>query len=255
MDLDFDRRLGQAYRSGAQRIRRMSEDWFARQMYCAACGNTALQPHPNNARGNDFFCTACPAQYELKSGKSALGPTVPDGAYDTMVRRLEQQGGGPHLALLQYCPDRLCVRDLVLVPAPLLTKDMIVRRPPLGPAARRAGWVGCNIRIGDVPAAGRISVIQNGEAAPPARIVAGMRRAAAVGGSLETRSWLVETLRCIDQLGRDFTLAELYAFEPAFRTRFPSNRHIRPKLRQQLQRLRDAGLIAFLGAGRYRREQ
>jgi len=35
-------------------------------------------------------------------------------------------------------------------------------------------------------------------------------------------------------------------------TRFPSNRHPREKIRQQLQALRDLGLITFLGNGRYR---
>jgi type II restriction enzyme len=33
----------------------------------------------------------------------------------------------------------------------------------------------------------------------------------------------------------------------------PENRHVRDKLRQQLQVLRDLGLIEFLGRGRYRR--
>ncbi|MBI5242579.1 MAG: hypothetical protein HY922_02705 [Elusimicrobia bacterium] len=32
----------------------------------------------------------------------------------------------------------------------------------------------------------------------------------------------------------------------------PNNRHVRPKIRQQLQVLRDLGFVAFLGRGRYR---
>jgi chromosome condensin MukBEF MukE localization factor len=34
---------------------------------------------------------------------------------------------------------------------------------------------------------------------------------------------------------------------------YPNNRFPRQKLRQQLQRLRDLGMIEFLGEGRYRR--
>lgn len=34
---------------------------------------------------------------------------------------------------------------------------------------------------------------------------------------------------------------------------FPENRHVREKLRQQMQRLRDLGLVLFLGNGRYER--
>jgi hypothetical protein len=40
---------------------------------------------------------------------------------------------------------------------------------------------------------------------------------------------------------------------PVAAERYPNNRHVRAKLRQQLQRLRDLGLIEFLGGGLYRR--
>ncbi|MBZ5564268.1 MAG: hypothetical protein LAP13_17830 [Acidobacteriia bacterium] len=32
----------------------------------------------------------------------------------------------------------------------------------------------------------------------------------------------------------------------------PDNLHVRDKIRQQLQRLRDLGLVEFLGGGKYR---
>lgn len=253
MRLTFDTALAEGYRSPAQRARRLSEGWFASQMYCAACGRASLQPHPNNTRASDFFCAGCGAQFELKSSRRPLGAIVPDGAFGTMTARLEQQGGGPHLALLHYCAETLAVRELLLVPATFLTRDVILPRSPLRPGARRAGWVGCNISIGDIPAAGRIAAVRDSQPLPKADVVQGLRRAAAVGGNLAARTWLVETLRCVEKLGPEFTLAEVYAFEAVFRDRHPGNRHIRPKLRQQLQRLRDAGLVAFLGDGRYRR--
>lgn len=49
-----------------------------------------------------------------------------------------------------------------------------------------------------------------------------------------------------------FTLSDVYCVcAPLVREKYPENRHPRPKLRQQLQRLRDLGMISFLGKGRY----
>lgn len=51
-----------------------------------------------------------------------------------------------------------------------------------------------------------------------------------------------------------FTLdAFVAACSPLVAERFPNNRNVRPKLRQQLQRLRDMGIIKFLGGGTYGR--
>jgi type II restriction enzyme len=251
--LEFDPCLAEGYRSGAQRARRLTEGWFAAAMYCVACGETSLGQHPNNAHANDFFCRRCAASFELKSGSKPFRAVVPAGAFGTMIERLERQGGGPHLALLHYCASTLRVRDLVVVPGPLLTRDVIQRRPPLAAHARRAGWVGCNIRIGDLPLAGRIAVVRDGIALPRDQVVSAVQQVSGVRGNLDARTWLVDTLRCVEQLGPVFSLADVYAFEAELRLRHPGNQHIRPKLRQQLQRLRDSGLLAFLGEGQYRR--
>ncbi|TMH35011.1 MAG: hypothetical protein E6H66_08620 [Betaproteobacteria bacterium] len=48
------------------------------------------------------------------------------------------------------------------------------------------------------------------------------------------------------------TIADV-SYEPLLATLFPGNNNIRPKLRQQLQQLRDLGQISFLGKGRYAR--
>lgn len=70
---------------------------------------------------------------------------------------------------------------------------------------------------------------------------------------LSGRSWLVNVMQCIDRLGKTvFSLDEVYAFEDALRAAYPCNRHIRAKIRQQLQVLRDNNYIEFVGNGRYR---
>ncbi|MBL7038869.1 MAG: HNH endonuclease [Pirellulaceae bacterium] len=50
----------------------------------------------------------------------------------------------------------------------------------------------------------------------------------------------------------EFDLEQIYALESVFRERFPKNRHVREKIRQTLQRLRDIGFLEFLRGGRYR---
>lgn len=51
-----------------------------------------------------------------------------------------------------------------------------------------------------------------------------------------------------------FGMAEMVqACEPLVRERYPNNQHPREKLRQQLQVLRDLGLVLFLERGRYER--
>lgn len=67
--------------------------------------------------------------------------------------------------------------------------------------------------------------------------------------------WLQLTLEGISRIpSDDFTMNEVMAAcAPLAARRFPENRHVREKLRQQMQRLRDLGLVLFLGNGRYER--
>jgi len=63
--------------------------------------------------------------------------------------------------------------------------------------------------------------------------------------NLVVRNWTV---------GQTFVLNDVYRHEPHFSSIHPNNRHIREKLRQTLQHLRDEGLIAFVDdQGSYRR--
>jgi len=50
---------------------------------------------------------------------------------------------------------------------------------------------------------------------------------------------------------REFSLKELYSFEPYFRMVYPENFHIKDKLRQVLQNLRDKGFLSFQSRGVY----
>jgi type II restriction enzyme len=70
---------------------------------------------------------------------------------------------------------------------------------------------------------------------------------------MERRGWTLDVLNTLRSLSKqEFSLAEVYAFDTQLSRLHPRNRHIRPKIRQQLQVLRDMGLVEFLGGGRYR---
>jgi type II restriction enzyme len=59
-------------------------------------------------------------------------------------------------------------------------------------------------------------------------------------------------LNVVRGIGRkEFSLAEVYAHEAALARLHPTNFHVRDKIRQQLQVLRDFGFIKFLNGGRY----
>jgi type II restriction enzyme len=57
----------------------------------------------------------------------------------------------------------------------------------------------------------------------------------------------------VESLGKpEFTIEEIYAFDRHLGDLYPGNQNVRPKIRQQLQFLRDRGLIEFVSRGSYR---
>ena len=58
-------------------------------------------------------------------------------------------------------------------------------------------------------------------------------------------------LNTVRSLGKtEFVLPEIYALENTLKKLHPDNHHIQPNIRQQLQVLRDLGLLQFLGRRR-----
>ncbi len=51
----------------------------------------------------------------------------------------------------------------------------------------------------------------------------------------------------------EFSLDDVYAHEATLAALYPDNRNVRPKIRQQLQVVRDWGWLAFNGRGTRRR--
>ena len=59
-------------------------------------------------------------------------------------------------------------------------------------------------------------------------------------------------MSCVRSARPEFDLAEVYKSEEKLAKLHPANRHVRDKIRQQLQVLRDLGILEFLGRGEYR---
>ena len=67
-------------------------------------------------------------------------------------------------------------------------------------------------------------------------------------------AWEKEIFHCLGEIGTGiFKLSQVYSFEALLQSKFPRNHHIRDKIRQQLQNLRDIGLIEFIEPGIYRK--
>ncbi|MGN1290008.1 MAG: DpnI domain-containing protein [Bradyrhizobium sp.] len=242
-----------AYASGSQSARFWTEAWVKTWAYCPHCGTAKMSQFPNNSPVADFLCGSCSEEFELKSQKGKFGPKVADGAYKTKCERLAASNN-PNLLLMNYDLKTLAVVNLLIVPKHFFVRDIIEERKPLAATARRAGWIGSNILLGKVPESGKIHIVRNGVIRDKELVLAEWQKTLFLRDqSLEARGWLLDVMKCVESLGkRDFTLEEVYAFERHLGDLYPGNQNVRPKIRQQLQFLRDRGFIEFLARGNYR---
>ena len=153
-----------------------------------------------------------------------------------------------------YNPAHWTVQNLILVPSFAFSLSCLEKRKALRSTAERAGWVGCNILLVNIPADARIPVVVNGKPNNPALVRRQYDRLRPLENlKSDARGWTLDVLNVVRSLGkREFTLAEVYGCEDALGRLHPDNRHVRDKIRQQLQFLRDVGFVEFLGRGIYR---
>lgn len=221
-------------------------------MYCPACPGSCLLQFSDNTRVVDFVCPSCGAEFQLKAKSGRIGKKLRDAAYRPMMERISASHS-PHFAFLQYDSRAWRVENLLLVPGHFITPGAIERCKPLSPGARRAGWVGCNILTDAIPADGRITVVSAAKPAAPANVRRQWEQFAWLsGGSADLRGWTSDVLRCVRDIGAgEFSLQDVYEFEHELNRLHPANRNVRAKIRQQLQILRDRGVLQFLGRGKY----
>ncbi len=169
-----------------------------------------------------------------------------------MIQRV-QQGTAPTLCLLERSDDWR-ISSLTAIHSSFLIPEVVERRRPLGPRAKRAGWVGCNIRLNLLPIDGEISVVSDGIVHPFQDVRTRFQRFLPLAEKSTTqRGWTLLTLKMVRKLKRgSFNLQDMYAMEDEFARAYPNNRHIRDKIRQQLQFLRDLGVLRFERRGTYK---
>jgi type II restriction enzyme len=251
MKLTCDLEVTSSYRGSTQRARVISEHWFAQNCYCLACDSNRLTRSAPNTRATDFSCEKCGHRYELKAFLKRPTKSLVNGAYSALISRINSNSA-PTLCLLGRDVSWQ-VNSLVAIHSCFLTPWVIERRPPLSQHARRAGWVGCNIRLDGIPTDGEIAVIDGGICRRKLDVRSQFRRFLPLEHlSAEQRGWTTLTLAVVRALGRRrFLLSDLYDREKQFASVYPANRHIRAKIRQQLQVLRDLGILNFEGRGAY----
>jgi type II restriction enzyme len=253
MDLCFDTSKAAGYKSGSQIARVLTESWARMNLYCVSCRADRLAPARENTRVVDFVCDKCREQYQLKSQGKPLGSKVADAAYAPMAEAIAHNRS-PNFLFMHYSRDAKCVENLLLVPRHFVTLSCIEMRNPLSPKARRAGWQGCNILLGALPGDARIPLIHGGHAMSPRDVRKDYARFRFLSEQkANERGWLADVLKCVRDLGKeDFTLREVYEYEASLKRLHPANKNVRPKIRQQLQVLRDRGMLTFLSPGHYR---
>lgn len=160
----------------------------------------------------------------------------------------------PNLYVLHYDLAAWAVRTLILIPRFAFALSAVERRKPLSPSARRAGWVGCNIVLDKIPVHARIPIIQEGKVQPKQSVRDAYQRLRPLEKlQVEKRGWTLDVLQVVQSLNKtEFLLSDVYAHADELAKLHPKNAHVRDKIRQQLQVLRDLGLLTFLGGGDYR---
>ena len=246
MNVLLDSKLGNPYTSQSQKIRVITESWVKQEIYCPSCGGDVSQ-YTNNKPVADFYCTRCTEDFELKSKKGKTPKKIPAGAYSKMIERV-QSSTNPNFFLMGY-KESWNVEDFFVVPKHFFVPEIIEKRKALSQTAKRAGWVGSNILFSKIPNAGHIFYVQQGIVVPKKQVLGKWQKTAFLKevGRPESRGWILDIMNCIDELGlREFTLGDIYAFEPVLKTLYPQNNNIKEKIRQQLQILRDRNYLKYL---------
>ena len=252
MQIVFNTQIANSYKSNSQKIRVLTEDWVGSEIFCPNCGSK-ISNFENNRPVADFYCIKCSEEYELKSKKSSIGKKIIDGAYSTMIERLQCQNN-PNFFFLNYDLKNYEIINFAVIPKHFFVPEIIEKRKPLSQNAKRAGWIGCNILLNDIPKSGKIFYIKDKQIESKKNVLENWAKTLFLQETkkIELKGWILDIMSCIDRLDKSkFTLQEIYMFENFLSKKHPENKHVKDKIRQQLQFLRNKGYLRFLGNGKY----
>jgi type II restriction enzyme len=251
MNLQMNLELVKNYTSKSQIARVLTEDWVIQNIFCPNCNKQKLFSCENNRQVADFYCQNCKEEYELKSKNGMPASSIPDGAYETMIKRLNSKTN-PNLLFLDYNAQKE-VNNFFIIPKYYFISEIITKRKPLAFTARRAGWIGCNIEYSKIPKSGIIYLIKDKEIQLMKSTTSKWQKTNFVKDlTIENRGWTLDILNIIENLNTThFTLNQIYNFENELKEKHPRNNNIQAKIRQQLQILRDRNFLKFASRGNY----
>lgn len=253
MNLSFNINLAKGYKSSTQIARRLTEDWVLNNSYCPSCGENYLNEFENNRPVADFYCQKCSEEFELKSKGGSLSSTITDGAYSTMIERINSKNN-PNFFFLTYTKEFI-VNDFLIIPKQFFTPEIIIKRKPLSENAKRAGWIGCNIDIKRIADTGKVFLVKDSKIIEQDLVKEQFNKTLFLREKSDNaKGWVLDVMNCVDLVRTEtFTLDEIYKFETKLKLKYPNNNHIKDKIRQQLQILRDKDIIEFVGRGIYKK--
>lgn len=253
MNLAFNTNLAHGYKSNSQIARLLTENWVLNNSYCPNCGEKPLNEFENNRPVADFYCKKCSEEFELKSKNGKLSNTITDGAYSTMIERINSENN-PNFFFLTYTKN-WTVSNFLIIPKQFFTPEIIIKRKPLAETAKRAGWVGCNIDISKVADAGKVFLVKDSQIINRDLVKETFNKTLFLRTkNKDAKGWILDIMNCVDLIKKEtFTLDEVYKFEEKLKLKYPNNNFIKDKIRQQLQVLRDKGVIEFVSRGKYKK--
>jgi hypothetical protein len=180
----------------------------------------------------------------MKGQKGKFGAKA--GSSKTQCERLAASDN-PDLQLVNY-DLTACSRRSVHRAQHVFVRNIIEERKLLAMTARRAGWIGSKILLDRVPESGKIHIVQGGAVRAKESVLAQwLRRLFVRNESPDTRGWLPDVMNCVESLDkREFTLTKYTPSSGILGDLYFGNQNLKPKMRQQLQFLRNRGFIEFV---------
>lgn len=250
MHLSLDSGLLEEYSSGRQQARLVTEMWASWNLYCPNCLESRVSPQKVGSPLVDFRCSnaSCGQTFQLKSQKSKFGTVLRDAAYRPWIDSMKL-GTTPNLTLLQYDLRRLRVLNVEVIPSFFLRSSCFESWL----LSTRKHYEMCSIHLNMIGPDARIKIVQDGEIKDQTEVQRQFKSFSWMKhASWRNRGWTADVLRCIREIGKtQFTLQDVYAYESMLQGLHRENRFVRPKIRQQLQVLRDRGFLTFTRPGCY----
>ena len=231
-----------------QIIKAITEHWTANNIFCPVCWS-ALDKHKVDKPINDLFCIDCSNDFELKASKWKFSKMLPAWSYQKAVEAIENKP--MHLFVLKYSQD-YTITNFLVVPKYFFTSDIVKRRP--NALKGRPNYFMSDIDFSIIPESWKIHYISDWKYKTRTEILEEWNKVRFLEKEKSSsKGWIFDTMICIEKLNKKvFSLQDMYDFENELKLKHPENNNIKPKIRQQLQFLRDKWYLEFVSSGKYR---